>query len=484
MYKIILIILLLVSPLSGQTVIDSLKNELESAADSVKIKLENQIATKYRGIPDSIIIYAERALEGAGLQSLRNEEALALTSLGFAYYNKGDYVKGLDYNQRSLKIYEELGDKDGISRCLIRIGVVHYYQKNYRDALKYYTDAKNISEEIGDQEGVASCLTNIGIIYDVQNEYAKAIDYYNQSLEITVKLGKKRSIAIALINIGYAYNENREYYKAIDFLNRGLNLAEELGNKKAVTVSLLNIADSYFYLNNYSKAIEFAQKSLKVAREFNSMDDIQVAYKRLSECYAAQNRFKNAYDMHVLYKAMSDSIFNENNARQLHEMEQKYQSDKKERENEFLRKEQEVKDAKIKRQNLITIVISAGLALVVVFSVILFRANIQKKKTNMLLREQKEEIQKKSIDLQLANEKLNTLNHDLSHALQQVKTLSGMLPICSYCRKIRDDDGYWEQMEEYLLHHSDTEFSHGICPECYEKVSKEMKKYRPGKSKS
>jgi len=55
---------------------------------------------------------------------------------------------------------------------------------------------------------------------------------------------------------------------------------------------------------------------------------------------------------------------------------------------------------------------------------------------------------------------------DLKKALSEVKTLRGFLPICSGCKKIRDDGGYWRQIEQYLSEHSDAEFSHGMCPEC------------------
>ena len=57
----------------------------------------------------------------------------------------------------------------------------------------------------------------------------------------------------------------------------------------------------------------------------------------------------------------------------------------------------------------------------------------------------------------------------LKKALDQVKTLSGLLPICCFCKKIRDDQGYWQQLEGYLHSHSGAEFSHGICPECLER---------------
>jgi PleD family two-component response regulator len=55
---------------------------------------------------------------------------------------------------------------------------------------------------------------------------------------------------------------------------------------------------------------------------------------------------------------------------------------------------------------------------------------------------------------------------DLQEALSQVKILSGLLPICSKCKSIRDDQGYWRQIESYLREHSEAEFSHGICPVC------------------
>ncbi|MEQ1851331.1 MAG: GAF domain-containing protein [Chthoniobacteraceae bacterium] len=54
----------------------------------------------------------------------------------------------------------------------------------------------------------------------------------------------------------------------------------------------------------------------------------------------------------------------------------------------------------------------------------------------------------------------------LAEALDHVRALSSLLPMCSYCRKIRDEDGQWEELEDYVCHHSDADFSHGICPDC------------------
>ena len=69
--------------------------------------------------------------------------------------------------------------------------------------------------------------------------------------------------------------------------------------------------------------------------------------------------------------------------------------------------------------------------------------------------------------MELKNASLIT---ELKDALSKVKTLSGLLPICSSCKKVRDDKGYWNQIEEYIQKHSDADFTHSICPHCAEQI--------------
>ena len=70
--------------------------------------------------------------------------------------------------------------------------------------------------------------------------------------------------------------------------------------------------------------------------------------------------------------------------------------------------------------------------------------------------------------------------HQLETALEDVKQLRGLLPICSYCNKIRNDEDYWEQVDSYITRHSAVEFSHSICPSCYEKHVQPMLERKSG----
>ncbi len=78
------------------------------------------------------------------------------------------------------------------------------------------------------------------------------------------------------------------------------------------------------------------------------------------------------------------------------------------------------------------------------------------------------------LGLLAAMRELNTKNRELEQTLSEVKTLRGLLPICAACKKIRDDKGYWIQIENYIQEHSEAQLSHSICSECMEKLYPRM----------
>jgi DNA-binding NtrC family response regulator len=79
----------------------------------------------------------------------------------------------------------------------------------------------------------------------------------------------------------------------------------------------------------------------------------------------------------------------------------------------------------------------------------------------------------KSISYSIERQKLRL---QLEKTMKELKALKGILPICSFCKKIRDDKGYWNQLEEYISEHSEAEFSHGMCPDCAKKYREEWEK--------
>lgn len=93
---------------------------------------------------------------------------------------------------------------------------------------------------------------------------------------------------------------------------------------------------------------------------------------------------------------------------------------------------------------------------------------------------QKDTLREEIVWRKKAEEEREKLISQLQQALAEVKTLSGLLPTCASCKKIRDDKGNWNQTEVYIRDHSQAEFSHGICPDCAKKLYAENSKDTEG----
>jgi hypothetical protein len=98
-----------------------------------------------------------------------------------------------------------------------------------------------------------------------------------------------------------------------------------------------------------------------------------------------------------------------------------------------------------------------------------FTASILKNARDRI-RQKSKELEKKAIQLENSQNVLKQKNADLQNAINEIETLKGIIPICSNCKKVRDDKGYWNQIESYIRDHSDADFSHGICPDCVTKL--------------
>ncbi|MBP9022981.1 MAG: hypothetical protein KBH06_07245 [Spirochaetes bacterium] len=122
-----------------------------------------------------------------------------------------------------------------------------------------------------------------------------------------------------------------------------------------------------------------------------------------------------------------------------------------------------IPDISIWSSHIITIVFSTILAFVVSFFVL--------KRENKI----KDALNQKNQELLVSKTNLEENLKRLEEASRNIKILSGLIPICASCKKIRDDDGYWHQIEQYINEHSDAVFSHGLCPACAKKLYPDIK---------
>ncbi len=387
-----------------QTKIDSLENVLLTIQeDTGKVNLINELADIYLSTsPEKAHKYANKALKLAKKLSYKQGLATSLYHIGRIYYYWSEYEKAIEYYQQSLKIYEELANspdsaeatsgKKGIAISLGNIGVVYTHLSNYKKSIEYYKKSLKIDEELNNIQGIAYSLNNIGTVYSIQKNYEEALEYYQRSIEIYRDLDNKQGIAMTLNNIGDVFEKWGKYEKALEYFLETLNLCEELDHKYGIALSMDNIGSVYKNWGNHKKAIEYYNKSLELAKSMNLKDRIMENYESFCDVYSAMGSYQKALEYHKKYADLKDSVFTEESTKQIAEMQEKYESEKKEQKIKLLNKDKIIQQTKIQQQNIIIYSFVLGFFIIIVFSFLLYRQYAQKKKANQILEKQKQEI--------------------------------------------------------------------------------------------
>lgn len=214
--------------------------------------------------------------------------ATSLNNIGFAYRNRGDIAKAMEYLVRSLKIQEEIGDKKVVAASLNNIGLIYKDQGDVTKALEYYNRSLTIQKEIGNMHGLSNSLNNIAQVYYNQGDIATSLEYFGRSLKIKEETGDKQGIALSLNNIGSIYSNQGETAKALDYYSRSLKIREETGDKPGIAESLNSIGVIYKEQGDLPKALEYFGRSLKLREETGNKKGVAQCYSNIGLAYSTQ----------------------------------------------------------------------------------------------------------------------------------------------------------------------------------------------------
>jgi tetratricopeptide (TPR) repeat protein len=339
-------------------------------------KCYNNIAVIYHreGDFEKALELYQKSLELAIELSSKKDIAKCNSNIGYVYNDQGNYKEAMVCFFGSLKIYEELGDKLNISVCFSNIADVLESIKLYDKALSYYQKTLYIANEIGDSLGISDAFNNIGVVYADLKDNGKALECYQKSLIFRKKIDDKKGIVECLNNIGLVYLDEKNYNKALENFKEILKLCKELGLQYNISVCLDNIALIKIKQKKYLEAIDFAKQSLAISKEMGLLDDQKIAYEDLSASYGNLGDYKNAYEYHILFKQIYDSIYNEKSIKQVKVLETQYQFEKKQLEIDNLNKDKKLKEAQIAIQkNIIFAIILGVIILILISAIIIFR---------------------------------------------------------------------------------------------------------------
>jgi len=397
----------------------------------------------------------------------RPELARVFINLSSLYRSEGKYLLSIDGYQKAYKLYEELKDDSEVANCLNSLGIIYAYQGNYPLALENFQKYLKNKEEKRDKPNIFSGLTNIGGIYLAQLDYPKALEIYQKALKIAEELNHKAKIATSFGNIGTTYQKTNNL-EAITFFQKALTIceeikdkpltinilvfigdfykqqgelekamfnytkaqkmAEETGNRRQTSEAMSQIGAIYLKQKKFPAALNYTLKSLALADELMALDFQKEEHKQLSEIYTASGDFRNALLHNQQFHALNDSIFSEKNIKKITELEFSYEFEKEKQATELQHQKDEALHAARSRQQAIVIfALIVSFLLMLFLAIFLFRSSRFKNKTNLILTQQKHDIEELNEEYHAINEELLQSNEQLHIAKNQVEERENLL---------------------------------------------------------
>ena len=398
-YLIILLLVSYTSVFAQDNKIDSLENLLSTTEgktvieDTTRVDILTLLSRKYLGRnPDTALKKGMYALTLAKQLNYKKGIAQSLNAIGNVHRIKGDYQEALDFFLQALKIEEESNNKLRIAKIQNNIGTVYFYQKDYTKTIDYFHKSLEALEQLGDKRSMAASLNNIGGVYNIQEDHKKALEYFFRAYDIAEEINDKKGISVYLTSIGGVYIKFEEYDKALEYLLISLKIKEELNARKSITYNYFAIGELYLRKQQYEYAIEYYNKALEISRELNIKEGIKEAYESLSELYANKDDYKKAYEYYQLYSKMTDSLFNEENAKQIAEMQTKYESEKKQKQIEIQNLKLNKQDLELNRNRILQYGLTGGVLMLILLSYFVYSRYRLKQKANKQLAEKNKEI--------------------------------------------------------------------------------------------
>lgn len=341
---------------------------------------------------DSARFYFEKSYEIR--KSLNDDTRLgaSLTSIGACYYHLGDLKKALEYYYEAIPFREKAKDTRGLATIYTNICLVHLDRKDKASALSANNKAYRLYQEMQNQNKLGQAENNYGIIYVNEFEYDSALYWYTQSLNRRLALGDSAGLSEVYNNIGNVYTLQKDYINAYRYYNLALSVPG-YADAWHIYPTLCNFAIAASHIGKPDSAKWALDKARRVINEMGNLPDMMVAYHGSAvDYYEAIGELDSALYHSRAYITLSDSLYRSETARQMTEMEAKFETAKKERAIEMLKKDQEKKDLQI-----LASLIGIGL-LVVLVSYVIY-GNIQRRKVNVLLAQQNELISEKNKDI-------------------------------------------------------------------------------------
>lgn len=419
---------------------DDPKTALKEINDAANISLKNNfkrgiilsLNTKGRllrhlGEYDSSLICYKKALTFCDTTKDWYNLSSIYNNMGNVYLKKGNSAMGLMYFQKSLDVSKGKVDEIENAPTENNIGLIYMEMLQYPRALKYFSNALETFKKAGDNIGAAGSYSNMGGIYYYQGEYNKAVGYFKLALNAYQQAGDSGGVSIACTNIADVSSELKNYDEAEFYLKRAYKLAEKTEDVQSMVYALLGMANAATGKANYERAEEYIKKSMELSEKTNSITNKHSSFLQLAQTLYKGGKYKEAYaNLYTAY-SLRDTIHKQDAAKQLAEINAKYEDAEKNKKIELLQKEKQItllNQEELDRKHKVTLYsLIAAVVVGLLIASLMYSRFKTKQKANLLLEEKNKNIEQQKALIENKNAELGEKNKEITDGIHYAKRI-------------------------------------------------------------
>jgi diguanylate cyclase (GGDEF)-like protein len=368
----------------------------------------HQAAKKYK----EALLYCLEALAYQKKVAKPGPSAPLLYQAGLASFFLADYQKALPYALESLSQAEKAGLAGQTALALHLLGAIHLEMDRLPEALGYFRRALDIAVQENDQSQTCLSLNEIGHVLTIQKNFEEAVAFKRRALTAARLSNHPDNIAKVLYDFGFTYLAMTRPEEALPLFRESVELDGTSNRVPEIMVTISRLASADLDKRNYRQALRLFMDYLPLAEKAKLHPEMLNIYLKLSEIYGrlggpeiSMGYLQKAYDLR-------DKMYEEEMVRLTREIEARYETDKKQKENDILKRELRIKALDLNQKGLQISFLLALSALVLLFVLILYNRYRFRLKAHQELERANRQIQEKQVQLTQANRRLDELTRE------------------------------------------------------------------------
>ncbi|TAE50793.1 MAG: tetratricopeptide repeat protein [Cytophagia bacterium] len=449
-------------PAQNEKKLDSLEKQTKiyNKEDSIQLKMYLTISkiSLGQGQTSKSLEYSDKCIALSEKLDIKKYISLAYIDRSYLLFILGEYPQATQAAKKSIDIAEEIKNENLIANNYQVLGKIYEGQGKYKEVLDLYEKTLAIYQKKDNHPNLSFAYNNLGNINAMMGNYQKALDYQQKALEIRQKNPEQLpNLTYSYNDIAYIYTAQGKYKEALNYQIKAMENAIKYKDKLYLNFGYVNLAEAYFSVNDFSKALEYAKKGLEYAKKANTKQSIASSYNLLARIQKNLKNYEKALEYQEFFVVYRDSILNENQQKELTKIENNFKYDKQKKENELLKKEQLIRDAKITQLLYIVLFSFFGAILLVLLILFLYRNNRLKQKNNNILTEKNEEINQQNEEIRQIADNLHEVNEKVKQQNHLITVQNeDLLGNITYAQRIQEailpTKEYIKQyLEEYFI---------------------------------